>query len=308
MENGAVSEAERAARVGLAHRVREAAILDVAGPDRESFLQGQLTQDVRGLAPGEARPSAALTPKGKLLFAGRLVGLPEELRLLLPSDSRFPALEHLRKFGAFQKVAVTDRSDEIRRIGLYGPGAAAFPAVPDVQRLSGESEFAGEILAPAGRLAETLAALERAGSIAIDEVTAEVLRIEAGRPRFGTDIDGSLLPDEAGLEAAVNATKGCYVGQEVVARRRTYGRRNRRLVGFRFPGGLVPAGGRLRLPGTPPRAPGRVEDGRVTSAAFSPVFGSIGLGFAFHDIGEGDALIAAEEPHRPAIVAGLPFA
>jgi folate-binding protein YgfZ len=308
VENGDVSEADRAARQGLAHRLREAAILDVTGPDRESFLQGQLTQDVCGLSPGEARPAAALTPKGKLLFAGRLVGLPEAIRLLLPAASRLPALEHLRKFAAFQKVTVADRSGEIRRIGLYGPRAAGHPPPAEVLRLSGDSEFAGELLVPVARLTETLAALEDAGSVEIDASAAEVLRIEAGRPRFGMDIDGSLLPDEAGLEAAVSASKGCYVGQEIVARRRTYGRRNRRLVGFRFPEGAVRPGSRLRRPGTPPEDPGRVEEGRVTSAGDSPRFGPIGLGFAFHQVGEGDRLIAVEAPGGPAVVAALPFA
>ena len=135
---------------------------------------------------------------------------------------------------------MADRSDEIRRVGLYGPGAAAFPSPAGAMRLSGESEFLAELLVPVPRLGETLAALGGAGSIEIDASTAEILRIEAGRPRFGTDIDGSMLPDEAGQDAALSATKGCYVGQEVVARRRTYGRRNRRLVGFRFPEGPVP--------------------------------------------------------------------
>jgi folate-binding protein YgfZ len=299
--------AYRTAREALAHRVREAAVLDVEGPDRESFLQGQLTQEVRGLGPGEVRPTAALTPKGKLLFVARLVGLPESLRLLLSSASRVAALEHLRKFAAFQNVAIADRSAEFQRIGLYGPRAAGTPPVPaGILRLPVDSEFTAELLVPLEQEAEASAWLELQGSVLIDRQASEALRIEAGRPRFGEDIDSSNLPDEAGLEAAVSSTKGCYVGQEIIARRRTYGRLNRRLVGFRFPEGAPLPGARLSRPDASVPAD-RAEAGRVTSVAISPRLGLIGLGFAFHDVPEGGRLVCRETDHRSAIVSALPF-
>ncbi|MGH9366067.1 MAG: YgfZ/GcvT domain-containing protein [Thermoanaerobaculia bacterium] len=308
-EQRASPSAYRAAREALAHRVREAAILDVEGPDREGFLQGQLTQDLRGLAPGVARPTAALTPKGKLLFVARLIGLPECLRVLLPALSRVVALDHLRKYALFQRVTVSDRSEELQRIGLYGPGADRTSPPPEgILRLSGEGEFSGELLVPRNREADAAAWLEREGSVALDRETSEALRVEAGRARFGEDIDSSNLPDEAGLDAALSATKGCYVGQEIVARRRTYGRVNRRLVGYRFPEGPIPAGARLRRPEAADQASERTEAGRVTSSALSPRFGPIGLGFAFHDVPAGGRLCSREEPHRSAIVSALPFA
>jgi folate-binding protein YgfZ len=306
-ENAAVSAAYRAAREGLAHRLRETATLDVEGPDREAFLQGQLTQEVRGLKSGEARAAAALTPKGKLLFVARLVGLPDRFRLLLPACARATALEHLRKYAAFQKVDIADRSDELRRVGLYGPRAERL-SVPlgDADRVSGEGEFGSEILAPRQREDEIVASLQREGSIPVDERTAEVLRLEAGRPSFGRDIDGSNLPDEAGLSGAISWSKGCYVGQEIVARRRTYGRMNRRLVGFRFPEGRLSPGELLRRPERPEAAHGP-ESGRVTSAAVSPRLGPIGIGFAFHDVSAGERLVSQADPGRSAIVSTLPF-
>ena len=79
-----------AARGKLAHRVRPTAVVDVAGDDRVAFLQGQLTQEMRGLAPGETREVAGLTPKGKLLFVGRAVGLADRIRLILPAAHRTP--------------------------------------------------------------------------------------------------------------------------------------------------------------------------------------------------------------------------
>ncbi len=308
MEPTAVSAAYRAAREGLAHRVRNSAVLDIEGFDRESFLQGQLTQDLRGLASGESRPAAALTSKGKLLFVARLVGMPDRVRLLLPATSRLAALGHLRKFAAFQKVTISDRSDELIRIGLYGPEAARFTDLAsEGLPLPASDEFAMEWLVLAGRWDAIEILLERKASVQIDPVTAEVLRVEAGRARFGQDIDESNLPDEAGLEAAISTVKGCYVGQEIVARRRTYGRLNRRLVGYRFADGPLPPGAVLRR-GEAPEASNRTEAGRVTSSVVSPRFGPIGLGFAFHDVPLGTRLLWQTDSNRAAIVSALPFA
>jgi folate-binding protein YgfZ len=150
-------------------------------------------------------------------------------------------------------------------------------------------------------------ALAAAGSAALPEPEAEALRIEAGRPAFGRDIGPENLPDEAGLADAISATKGCYVGQEIVARRRTYGRMNRRLVGYRFPDGLVAPDAVLSRPDVPPERD-RTEAGRVTSAAVSSRFGPIGLGFAFHDVPLGARLVTREAPRRAAVVSPLPFA
>ncbi|MGE5278907.1 MAG: YgfZ/GcvT domain-containing protein [Acidobacteriota bacterium] len=308
LEERDLSPAYRAAREGLAHRRRDSAVLDIEGPEREAFLQGQLTQDVRDLAPGETRPTAALTPKGKLLFIARLVEMPGRIRLLLPSASRQAALEHLRKFAAFQKVTVRDRSEELVEIALYGPGAARAGAPAEGLALAGSGEFSAQWLLPRSRLAEAEAHLRAAGSLELDPGSAEALRIEAGRPRFGSDIDATNLPDEAGLDAAVSATKGCYVGQEVVARRRVYGRANRRLVGYRFPDGPLSAGARLRRTAAPEEEPERTEAGRVTSSGHSPRFGPIGLGFAFHDVPAEGRLFGPGDPPRAAVVSALPFA
>ena len=117
--------------------------------------------------------------------------------------------------------------------------------------------------------------------------------------------DNSHFPDEVGLDAAISTTKGCYVGQEIVARTRTYGRVNRRLVGFRFPDGPLDAGTLLKRPDE--SEPGKIERGRVTSAVVSPVFGAIGLGYAFRDVPAGARLISAAGAPRGAVVSSLPF-
>jgi len=292
---------DAAAREGLAHRERPG-VVAVEGEDRAAFLQGQLTQDVRGLAPGQSRAAAGLTPRGKLLYFGRLVAEADRLLLLVPAEAAPGVVAHLAKYAAFQKAAVRDATADYLRVALYGPRAEPFPTPAGATRLPGEWELAGEILAPSAAREAILASLSAAGSAALSEPAAEVLRVEAGRPRLSTDATEANLADEVGLEAAISSTKGCYVGQEIVARMRTYGRVNRRLAGFRFPAGPVPAGTAFPDPEKPQR-----ELGRVTSSVVSPRFGPIGLGFVFRDVADGDGLALPGDSAPAAVVCGLPF-
>ena len=267
----------------LAHRRRSFGVLAVSGADREAFLQGQLTQEARGLREGEARRTAGLTPKGKLLYFGWLVGGRDRALLLVPASAREAARTHLARFAVFQKVRVEDATSEYAVWGLYGP-EADLPRPAGAGRLPAEGEMSGGLLAPAPEAASIEAALETAGSRQMPEDEAEVLRIEAGRPRFGRDADETNLADEVGLGDALSTTKGCYVGQEVVARLRTYGKVSRRLVGFRLDGGAG-AGAVFPDPAKPTH-----ELARVTSAAASPRFGPIGIGMAARDVEEGRSL------------------
>ncbi len=261
---------------------------------------------MRGLAPGASRLAAGLTPKGKLLYFGRLVAEEDRLLLLLPADAVAGALAHLAKYAVFQKASVRDATADYVRIALYGPQAGALALPAATVRLPPEWDLAGEILAPHTARAELLRILKEAGSIPVSAESAEALRVEAGRPRLQRDADLSHLPDEAGLGAAISANKGCYVGQEIVARMRTYGRANRRLVGFRFPAGAAAA----LAEGTTfpdPEKP-QLELARVTSAVVSPRLGPIGLGYAFRDVPDGAELPASGRLDAGSVVVGLPFA
>ena len=295
----------------LLYRVRPSAVLDVAGADREAFLQGQLTSDVRLVAAGRVLPVAGLSPKGKLIFAGKLAPADDRLRLVIPARLRETVLAHLKKYAVFQKVALEDRTLDFVRVGIAGE----FPrSTAGGISLGRDGEFHEDRLLAAPDAEEFTRALDAAGGRALRPEEAEVLRVEAGRPRFGQDYDESNLPDEVGMEDAISTTKGCYVGQEIVARLRTYGRVNRRLVGFRFPDGTVPEGSLLERPGTARDPSGRPETapGRVTSSVQSPRFGAIGLGWAFRDVPEGGELALRAETGdaaaRRAVVSGLPFA
>ena len=293
-----VPEDYAAARNRLAHRVRTG-VVAVEGADRAAFLQGQLTQDVRGLAPGESRLAAGLTAKGKLLYFGRLVAEADRLLLLVPASAAPGVAGHLAKYAAFQKASARDATAEFVRIALYGPEASGLVGTV---RLPAEWDHAGELLAPEGARAAILEELSSAGSVPVSESTSEILRVEAGRPRWGQDATEANLAEEIGLQAAISATKGCYVGQEIVARMRTYGKVNRRLAGLRFPEGPVAAGTSYPDPGKP-----QLELARVTSSVVSPRFGAIGLGFVFRDVAEGAALGSAGSPTPTAVVSALPF-
>ena len=292
-----------AARSERAHRRRALAVLAVEGADRAAFLQGQLTQDVDRLAVGESLPAAGLTPKGKLLYFGRIRNAGDRFLLLIPLAARAAVAAHLGKYAVFQRVVVRDVTEEHGVLGLYGPDAAK-PSPPEAcVGLPPEGEFSAEVLGPAERIDLWSEELSRAGSPAVSAATAEILRVEAGRPRLGQDADETNLPQEVNLSEAISLTKGCYVGQEVVARLRTYGRLNRRLVGFRFPGHPVAKGAVFPNPDKPDH-----EWARVTSAVDSPKFGPIGLGLAFREIPEGETLSDPSDPERIAIVSRLPFA
>jgi folate-binding protein YgfZ len=296
-----------AAREALAHRIRALGVLAIEGPDRVEFLQGQLTQDVRGLGPGpdRARPAAGLTPRGQLIYFGRVLNDGGRLLLLVPASARAQVAAHLSKYAAFQKATIRDATEEHAVLGLYGPRAATLASAFPGSALPPEGEFAAELFGPRERLPEWERALHEAGSRAVSDTTAEILRVEAGRARLGKDASDANLPEEVGLSAAISASKGCYVGQEVVARLRTYGRVNRRLVGFRFPDEPVPEGTAFLNP----EKPGSSQElGRVTSAVVSPRFGAIGLGLAFRDVPEGGTLADPARPEIRAIVAPLPFA
>jgi folate-binding protein YgfZ len=285
----------------LAHRRRALGVLAVSGADREAFLQGQLTQEARGLARGAARRMAGLTARGKLLYFGWLVGENDRALLLVPAPARETARAHLARFAAFQKVSVEDATDRYAVWALYGAAVSALTLSGGVVLLPAEGEMSGSLLVPASEAARVNGALVEAGTQELPESDAEVLRIEAGRPRFGVDADGSNLPDEVGLQDAISTTKGCYVGQEVVARLRTYGKVSRRLVGFRFAHRPLPAGTVFRDPEKPDH-----ELGRVTSSADSPRLGPIGLGFASRTVDDGAALEATGGVS--AFVTHLPFA
>ncbi|MGE5409199.1 MAG: YgfZ/GcvT domain-containing protein [Syntrophothermus sp.] len=298
---------------GLVQRAGRA-VVAVTGPDAAEYLQGQLTNDVEGLGVGEARYAALLDRKGRIQSDMRVLRpAPEEVLLDFEPGPREAVVRHLSTYSIGRDVAVADRSEETAVLSLIGPRSAEIarggaPLPEDVCErasvgggirclLAGTAEGV-DVLAAAEDLERLLEALLEAGAVEVSEEAAEILRIEAGRPRFGAEMGPETMPAEAGIvERAVSFTKGCYIGQETVARLHYKGRPNRVLRGLRL-SAPAEAGEELRL--------GEKVVGRLGSAAVSPVLGPIGLAIVRREVEPGAGL-AVGEAGVTARVTALPF-
>ncbi len=287
--------------------------LALSGPDAKGFLQGQVTNDVETLSAGEGCYAAFLTPKGKMLGDLRILDAGRELLL----DTERSVLQELfnliRRFKVGYDVELHKRTLECGLLSLIGPGAeriAGAEAVPGREHDHASVEIDGlaarairtdggiDLLCDANHNEALSAALERRGAVSVPESAAECLRVERGRPRFGLELDDTVIPQEAGLnERAVSFTKGCYVGQETVARLHYRGKPNRHLRGLRLPA-ATERGAELRL-----------EDrvvGRVATVVESPVYGTIGLALVRREAFPG-TFVAVDPGGELAEIVQLPF-
>jgi folate-binding protein YgfZ len=299
---------------------------EVEGRDRATFLQGMLSNDVKALAPGQGCPAAFLDAHGKVMALLHVYALADRIVLELPPGLTHKTLLLLDKYLISEKASFEPVNEAWAVQSVQGPGAPALLAAVVGQALAlpphahVEATIAG---APArviqrsefGALpgyfvwcapAQTdaiRAALLAAGAAAVDHDVAEILRVEAGVLSYGQDVDESVLLPETGLEQLVSYTKGCYIGQELVARVKYRGHVNRALTGLRLEGERVP------VPGAPVQAGDRVV-GRVTSAVRSLGLGvPIALGYVRREHREpGESLsVRMGDDLVPARVAALPF-
>jgi folate-binding protein YgfZ len=162
-----------------------------------------------------------------------------------------------------------------------------------------------DVIAPVAAQQGIIGALGRAGAVELDTTTAEVLRVEAGRPAWGVDLDENTLAQEAALDRAdlnaISFDKGCYTGQETVARVHFRGHVNRTLRGLRGDSPFTPGSTLLGADGA--------EVGVVRSAADSPRLGAIALGYVRREIGDGQAVtVRSSSGDATARVVPLPFA
>ncbi|HEY3188291.1 MAG TPA: folate-binding protein, partial [Solirubrobacteraceae bacterium] len=258
--------------------------LALSGTQAAEFLNGQVTNDVEAVAPGDGCYAAFLTPKGKMLGDVRVLVTADELLL----DTERAALQALfdlvRRAMIGWRVELHKRTLETGLLSLVGPRAraaagAADAGLPETEHAHREAAIGGvpvrlvttgdgvDVLCDVDATASVAGRLTARGARPVAEAAAEVTRIEAGRPRYGVDLDDTTIPQEAGLnERAVSFTKGCYVGQETVARLHYRGKPNRHLRGLRL-SAPVPPGTPLLL--------GEREVGRIGSRVVSPRHGPI---------------------------------
>ncbi|HEX4083621.1 MAG TPA: glycine cleavage T C-terminal barrel domain-containing protein [Chthoniobacteraceae bacterium] len=232
----------------------------LAGADRIRYLNGQVTNDVRHIPPGTAIPACVTTAKGRLCGVIFVSAGPDFLRIDAEGELREPLAQRLERYIIADDAELRDVTGEECHFHLAG--------APRPEEISGAEIIAAtrlghpgfDILAPAARREAILAALGHAALI--PPALEEALRIEAGIPRWGAELDEETLPAEAGLDAAaIDFHKGCYIGQEVISRIKSVGHVNRRLTGFTASAPLA-AGMTLH-------AESGAEAGRLTSAAWS---------------------------------------
>lgn len=312
----------------LSHRGK----LRVTGEDRLKWLQGVISNDILPLTPGHGLYSSFLNHKGKMLTYFRVYALSDSLLLEDVGEVGDATLQVLRKFLLYgTKAKLENCSDTWGHLLVSGPRAAdlintAFGA--DVtgltsltftgQEIGGQqvllvrTEETGEtdleLLIPADGLAAAWQRLLEVGApmglTLFGTQARESLRLEAGLARVGKDLTEEIVPPEANLEGiAFSLSKGCYPGQEVVARMDTYGSVRRRLVGLTLTGSSVPSHGAKLFSGDR-------EVGWISSAALSPTLGHpIAFGFPLRDfIQPGTALTVEIDGQRhEATVTSLPF-
>ena len=303
--------------------------LALTGTEAKDFLQGQLTNDVLALEPGRGCYAAFLDHKGKMLGDLRVLDAGDELLL----DTERVALQELftmiRRYKLGRDVELHKRTLERGLLSLVGPDAGAVagaeppradaaaeggatPALGTLEHDHTVAELAGhavrlvrtdegiDVYCDAAATTAVAAELVARGAVAVEEAAAEVVRVERGRPRYGVDLDATVIPQEAGLnERAVSFTKGCYVGQETVARLFYRGKPNRQLRGLRL---TAPA-----APGTEVRLPdgGKVV-GRLGTVVTSPRLGPLALALVRREAPPGSTVAVGDDGAR-AEVAELPF-
>ena len=296
---------------GLVDRSARGKLL-VTGPEAADYLQSQLTNDIEILEPGQGCYAALLDRKGHMQADMRLARLAsEELWMDTEPEALEPTRRHLETYKIGREVELLDVTGERSILSLIGPGAPAVcGAAPGPEHAHIETRVAGvgcraiathagiDLLTFAKDAEELRAGLVAAGATPVSEEAAEILRIESGRPRFGAEMGPETMPAEAGIvEDAISFSKGCYIGQEPVARLHYKGRPNRHLRGLVLSAAAAP-GSSLRL--------GEKEVGRIGSVAVSPAQGPIALAIVRREAEPG-AQLAVGEDGVTARVVDLPF-
>ena len=301
--------------------------LRFGGSDRTAFLHALLTNDVSALTPGHGAYAAWLNPQGRMIADFHLFARPDQIVADVPAARAQSLAAEFDRLIFAEDATVADVSASIVQHQIVGGGAAAIVArafgldantlgslaVGSQIDLTGgfvaridEATLPGfDVLIAADHEAAAIESLTRSGAMALPDEVFTALRVDAGRPLFGVDMDTDTIPLEAGLlDRAISTTKGCYVGQEVIIRvlHRGGGRVARRLVRIKFDGeaqGQLQPGATLRI--------GDREAGHVTSLA--PALdnsGFIALGYLRREFAEAGQSVTVDGSSGVAgVVTGL---
>lgn len=242
----------------------------LTGADRGRFVNNFCTNDVKSLAPGDYRETFFTDVKGRIIGHGVLYADDDRLIFIGPPNQSAALIQHLDRYIIREDVQLHDSTADFAILFLSqrptsesALTAAKFVSWPRIGR--GES---GILLVQRHDADKALETLRQLGYLTVDPETFSAARIEAGLPLFGVDFDSNNLPQEVNRNReAISFTKGCYLGQETVARIDALGHVNKQLMGVRFSHAAAPE------PGAELKHAGRVV-GTVTSVAVSPRVGA----------------------------------
>jgi folate-binding protein YgfZ len=291
-------------------------LVRATGPDRTAFLQGMLSNDIARLRPGEGCPALLLTVQGRVVADLQVASFDDAIHLYLDARVREACLEALENLIIADDVELHPVLD-VSLIALDGPAAAGMldavalapfahvetrvGSVPVHVLRASEVRGPGVILtAPAAQAVAVWEGLRAAGAQPCGMEALEGRRIEVGVPRIGLDMDGGTLALEVPVDEALSQSKGCYLGQEVVARGTARGHVNRRLVGLRLRGPVPPSGAPLARDGR--------DVGRLTSVGYAFGLGQpAALGFVRRECWEPGTELAVRHGHAVTIAQVAPW-
>jgi folate-binding protein YgfZ len=280
--------------------------LVLTGPDRVRYLNGQVTSDVRKLQNGQTQMACVTTAKGKLCADICITAQEDALYVDAEGSLREALLARLERYIVADDVMIEDATESHALLHYVGgePPVAGIGPVATARRFGRPG---WDLRLPRHDYAAAREPLF-AGRAAVDAALAETLRIEAGIPRWGHELDENTLPPEAGLDQThIDYHKGCYIGQEVISRLRSVGHVNRQLTGFVAEGDTALAAG-IRLFAT---ADAAASIGLLTSATYSFALEKpIALGYLKRGSPTGALLARPESANGPEAVVtvrALPF-
>jgi folate-binding protein YgfZ len=250
-------------------------VLKLTGSERASWLQGMVTNEVEKLKPGESCYAAHLNAQGKVVAQMTVLAADDAIWLVVEQTAVEKLAAAFDRLIIMEDAQVQNVSSGHTVIGLVGPKAGKMP----LGSLAARNDLGYDLIVPNSDIDRVNDELLAAGAVPVDLEIWNVLRTEAGLPLYGVDVDETTTMPELG-QRGISYDKGCYIGQEVVARVRYIGHVNRRFVGFVCEGSDVPeVRSGVQFKGK--------DAGYVTTALFSPGLQKIiALGFVSRVVGE----------------------
>lgn len=295
----------------------------VSGSEATMFLNGLITNDMKTLAENRWMPAAFPTVQGRLIGAVRVARGSKDFLIDTDAASHEAVLKTISRFTLAGDFRVTDLTAETAMLSVQGERAReaiekvfarSFLDLPGngvvetewqgapltIIRATHTAEDGFDVVIENARASQLRQAFAEAGVPPVSAETFEILRIEAGIPRYGRDMDETTIVTETNLDDAVSFTKGCYVGQEIIVRIKHRGHVAKKLVGLEFDTDRpIEAGTPIKM--------GEQEIGRVTSSAFSPtVRKTIALGYVRYEHIEPETNVVVD-PEINGRVKELPF-